>query len=402
MTKGSRPRVGLISDSDIANDPRVRRQGDALSAAGFDVIGIGIIGKPAAAPAWPIISVTNEQPIGSRLRSLRRLADIPLLTLRPNHAYSVHRRLNPRYAALAREAAQHKVDLWIANDWPMLPIVLELERGTGTPFAYDTHELALDEYAQDLKWRLGLRPVISTIEQAGIARAAFVTCVSDGIADVLCTAYSLPTRPHVVRNVPQLQPGSRRPTGANISVLYHGVMAPGRALEEIIASVKLWRAEFSLTLRGPGDVSYIAGLKGLAEHHGVSGRISFAPPVAMIELVDAARQADVGLFAIQAHSRHNEFVLPNKFFEYTMAGLALCVSDLPEMRRLTEHYRLGELISEVTPAAIAASVNALDINRIDAFKANALAASKELCWEHESKRFIELVNAALARTPHPA
>jgi glycosyltransferase involved in cell wall biosynthesis len=323
---------------------------------------------------------------------------MPRQLVDPSHAFDVYWRLNPRHLALADEAARHDVDFWIANDWTTLPIVLDIARKGGAPFAYDTHELAIDEFAQNLKWRLSLRPAIVTIEREGIRQARFVTCVSDGIAARLQAFYRLDVRPHVIRNTPRLEAGALRPTGEQVRVLYHGVIVPGRALEECIASVALWRPEFSLTIRGPGEPAYVDALKDLAASTGVAGRIVFAPPVPMTGLVAEARAFDVGLFAIKGHSKQNEFVLPNKFFEYAMAGLALCVSDLPEMRLLLETHRMGQLIGAVSPQAIAAAINALDRQSIDAFKANALAAARELCWERESETLITLVRGALTKS----
>jgi glycosyltransferase involved in cell wall biosynthesis len=91
--------------------------------------------------------------------------------------------------------------------------------------------------------------------------------------------------------------------------------------------------------------------------------------------------------------------LPNKFFEYVMAGLALCASDRPEMARLIQQYDLGVTIAAVEPKAIAAAINALDPDRIDRFKRNALAAARELCWERESERLVGAYSAALAHAP---
>ena len=69
----------------------------------------------------------------------------------------------------------------------------------------------------------------------------------------------------------------------------------------------------------------------------------------MTALVHEAAPFDVGFFALPGHSRHNEFALPNKFFEYVMAGLTLCATDLPEMARLIKEYDLGVTISAVEP-----------------------------------------------------
>ena len=53
-------------------------------------------------------------------------------------------------------------------------------------------------------------------------------------------------------------------------------------------------------------------------------RVRLAPPVPMTSLVQEAAGFDIGLFALPRSSRHNELALPNKFFEYIMAGLATC------------------------------------------------------------------------------
>jgi glycosyltransferase involved in cell wall biosynthesis len=397
--KEAPPLIGLLSDSVIGDDPRLRRQGDILASEGFRVLAVGLPGGRSPSPAWPIVPIDDSvsaNPTGlGYLRKLKRLLDIPQLLLHPGHAFDVYWRLNPRFAALKEIAARQHVDFWIANDWSSLPIALEIERTTGTPFGYDTHELAIDEYAQNPRWRLALRPVVAAIEEAGIRKAAFVTCVSDGIADRLMSAYDLVQRPIVVRNTPIYQQATFRPTGSPIRVLYHGVIAPGRALEACIASVPRWRPEFTLTLRGPGDGGYLAFLRQCAASSGAGDRITFADPVPMTQLVSQALDFDVGLFVIKGHSLQNRYVLPNKFFEYTMAGLALCVSDLPEMRKLALQKRLGHLVETPTPEAIAQAINALDREMIDTFKTNALAAAGELCWDREGRTFTDLTRAAL-------
>ena len=121
-----------------------------------------------------------------------------------------------------------------------------------------------------------------------------------------------------------------------------------------------------------------------------------APAVPMTELVRSASAADIGLFALPDHSRHNRFVLPNKFFEYTMAGLALCVSNLPEMALLLKRHDLGLLVPDLSPAAIATQLNSLDRNRIDCYKRNALAAARQLNWEKESEKLLARCTSLVA------
>jgi hypothetical protein len=176
-------------------------------------------------------------------------------------------------------------------------------------------------------------------------------------------------------------------------VLYHGIVAPGRGLEPAIDSVAEWSSDRSLYIRGPGSEDYLASLRRRIVDAGVEGRVFLLPPIPMTELVAAAAEFDIGFFALPGHSLHNEYALPNKFFEYAMAGLALCVSELAEMSSILTKYELGATFAKVTPDHIAKAINALSREKIDQFKKNSLIAAKELCWEVESKSLVSALSA---------
>lgn len=401
---GEHRRVGLLSDSVIADDPRLRRQGEMLTHAGFDVVAIGQGQARSERPDWPIraidpalaaLDARDSRGLRGFSRKALRLCDIAILAGYPRHAERIYWRLNRRYNAMLALARREKVDFWIANDWSSLPIALALEAETGTAFGYDTHELAVDEYAHSLAWRIRHRPIVRHIETRGIGRARFVTCVSDGIANRLAEVYRLERRPTVVRNMPNYTSSPLRRTESPIRVLYHGIVAPGRGLEASIASVAQWRPGITLTLRGPGDATYLAQLARQIEGLGLGGRIVLAPPVPMTDLVAEARTFDIGLFVMPDSSLQNHHVLPNKFFEYVAAGLVLCVSDLPEMRELVDRFALGTCVRSGMPADIAAAINALSLEPLDDLKRNALAAARELCWEQESGKLLNLVREGL-------
>jgi glycosyltransferase involved in cell wall biosynthesis len=395
------PRIGLVSVSAIPDDPRVRRQGDLFWARGWDVLGVGLDGARSDAPAWQCLMLSSQTfrqalpPPYSPARIARRLADTVGIHLRPRHAFASYWRVNQQYEQLYRRAREHRAAIWLANDWTALPIVQALAAEQGVPYAYDTHELAIDEYAQSLRWRLIHRPLIAALEGTGIAGSAVTSCVSQGIADRLQQVYRLPEKPLLIRNMPRYQTFSHRPCGETIEVLYHGVVYKGRGLEACIDSVSLWRPEFRLTIRGPGPDDYLAALRKRIETSGLSDRVTLARPVPMIDLVTEAARFDIGLFALPGHSQQNVHVLPNKFFEYTMAGLALCVSDLPEMTALLRQHDLGRLIPGVTPQEIAAAVNGFDRSMIDACKARSLEAAKVLNWEAEADRFFAAIEQAV-------
>lgn len=286
--------------------------------------------------------------------------------------------------------------LYIANDWPMLPIAAELARRTGAIYIYDSHELAAAEYADSRKWRLVNLPYVRAVEARYIGGAATTLTVSQGIAETLQRLYGLAEQPTVIRNMPGFREVARHVVDPKrISVVYHGLVAPGRGLEALVTSVPAWREEFRLTIRGPASPAYGSYLREIAVAGGSNGRIEFAPSVKPDRLIDEAAKSDIGIFALPGDTLHATLALPNKFFDYVMAGLALCIADLPEMAALVRRYELGRLIKATDATAIAASINSFDTAAVEKYRTNALHAARELNWQNESHRFVAICERAL-------
>jgi glycosyltransferase involved in cell wall biosynthesis len=401
---GRPPVICVLSLSDILRDGRVRRQCDAFHAAGWQVfaVGLGQSGEPVGwtllAPARPPV-VPRQTGIARLLRRESTARSLLRVRLKPSYAPEFLWQVRPESRRVYREARQAAADVWVANDWPTLPVAARLAAESGGIYIYDSHELAVAEFSESGWWRFWQRPLASAVEDRFIRDASSISTVSPGIADCLQRRYGLPKCPLVIRNTPPYQPVGFRRTMSRIGVLYHGIIVPGRGLEACIDSVALWRPEFSLTIRGNGSGSYLAALRRRIQLRGVTDRVAIAPPVAATALVAEAASFDIGVFALPGHSLHNALALPNKFFEYVMAGLALCVSDLPEMTRLVRQYGLGQLITAAEPAAIARSINAFDPSAIDRCKRNALAAARTLCWERECGGLVDAVAALLAARP---
>jgi glycosyltransferase involved in cell wall biosynthesis len=145
-----------------------------------------------------------------------------------------------------------------------------------------------------------------------------------------------------------------------------------------------------LVLRGYSDPEYVKELWQIARDNGVEDRLIIEPPVPFNQIIPIANLADVGYFVHQDNSPQRRFTLPNKFFEYIMAGLALCVSDLPEMAKIVRAHRLGLLVSEYDEQSIADVINSLTRQSIDVMKKSSLAAARELNWQVEQERLMGL------------
>lgn len=424
-------RIGIIALSRFLDDPRVRRQCDVLQDSGFQVFAIGEDDERVEPVTWTVMRRSHQAPkvagasglsdansnlmtglssFISRLakRPIRALRGTPLLRfirrvllavqaqrcrLQPQYAQKIYWIWNEKFNDLFEKAKPLHCDIWLANDWITLPIAARLAAENGGIYVYDTHEFALEEYQERLVWRVAQKPIVAALEGAFIKDAKLVTAVSSGIADRLTKIYQLPRAVLTIRNTPRYVEVPFKATPAAIRVLYHGIVAPGRGLEAAIDSVGRWSADRSLYIRGPSSQDYLFSLRKRIGDAGVQDRVFLLPPVPMTELVGAAAEFDVGFFALPGHSLHNEYALPNKFFEYAMAGLALCVSDLAEMSSILTRYELGSTFAEVNPDLIAVAINALTREKIDQFKRNSLRAAKELCWESESGNLVSALTA---------
>lgn len=418
---GRRPAVGIVSMSPIADDPRVRRQGDAFHELGWEVKAFGLPSKIATQPEWRILTTddaralpvqpsmprTEYEPTGIRCLPVAFLKALEVLAARAdrhNLAYDlrllrvyvdaglaekVYWTLNGAFWDLYELSRHYKADLWLGNDWTALPIVARVAGEQGVPYVYDTHEFAAEEFNERRSWHYLQRPIRLEIEGRFVRAASVVTTVSSGIAERLQAIHRLKTRPQTIRSTPAYQSMVFRPTGDRIRVLYHGAVWEHRGLEECIRSVAHWRPEFHLTIRGPVSECYRSSLEAEIDRAGVRGRVDIVPAVPVTRLVQEANAFDIGLFALPDHSLQNTYVLPNKFFEYTMAGLALCVSDLPEMSALVRAYSHGTVFQGVEPQGIAAAINGLKPGTIDEMKQRALRAARELCWEQERMRMFK-------------
>ncbi len=397
-------RAWIISYTGVSNEPRVLRQCEALLSQGWEVIVCGFDGHSARPAAWNFVRLPTTDPFLPWFRNLLVTLNRWALRLtvhgRPRFAFKwaqhVAHGTNPTWLQIrlqvlrvARANMDLRPDMVIAHDYHTADVGYALAKEFKAKFSIDCHEYAVMQYSNDPNWVRWSQPVIRTVQNHYLQRADLVTVVGAGIAELIAAESELQRPPIVIRNVPFSDPQKFRPVGQKIKVLYHGDLSRPREIDMAIKSLPKWRPEFELVLRGGGDVAYIADLKRLADSLGVAERVSFEPAVPFNKIVSSANSADIGYFAYSAYSPQIQYALPNKFFEYVMAGLAICVSDLQEVGRLVKHYGLGSLIPLHTPESIADTINSFTRDSIETHKKAAIAASKELCWESEREALIQ-------------
>jgi glycosyltransferase involved in cell wall biosynthesis len=394
------PVAWLISYTPAADEPRLVRQASSLLKAGWRVVVCGYEGRSPEPDDWTFISLAKAQTQNPVMPLKRRLSH---RLVRSGVLVSPSARIYyhgvPDWHAHFRQIVQAakdqpllRPDLIVAHDYLTCPAADALARKYGASVIVDSHEYMLGTQLESADWVAHQRPIIKALQDDFFSRAGQVIAVSQGIVDRLGAEQRTKRPIRLIRNLPHYQELPFRGTAREWVMLYHGIIDPVRNLESAIEAAAIWKAPLTLVLRGPGPPDYIRSLRALVEERGITHRVKIEDPIPYTEMITRANEADIGYFVYADGSPQRKYVLPNKFFEYVMAGLALFVSDLPEMKHLVDRYGLGIAIPEVTPTAIAQAVDRLTITQIDNFKRASLVAAHELCWEREQTQFLEIVH----------
>jgi glycosyltransferase involved in cell wall biosynthesis len=85
--------------------------------------------------------------------------------------------------------------------------------------------------------------------------------------------------------------------------------------------------------------------------------------------------------------------LPNKLFEYLMAGVPVLTSRLDAVEELVSTHDVGRVVDPLEPEVIGQAINAMcgDVDALAKMRSNALAVSQhQLRWEVEQQRLLEI------------
>jgi hypothetical protein len=379
-------KILVISFSPVARDPRVRRQIELLrpehrltvaAYAPLDDPGLEFI---------PLSDVPRRFP--RRLQAALRLK---------SRRFEAYYWSTPAVAQAQALLGGRRFDLILANDAAAWPLAHALAAPHGTPVLCDAHEYAPREFEDIAWWRFLFQDYRTALCRRYLPAAAGVITVCDGIADEYARVFGI-ARPLVVRNLPAYHDV---PVGATppdrIRMIHHGSAMPSRRIELMIELMARLDARFSLDLMlvAP-DERYRRYLQAKAAP---LRRIRFLDPVAPDQIVTATRDYDVGLFLLPPTNFNYRHALPNKFFEFIQARLAVAIGPSPEMARLVRQHALGVVAGDFSPPSLAAALNALTAADLDRFKANAGRAARLLTWEQDREVLYQEVRRLLALRP---
>jgi NAD(P)-dependent dehydrogenase (short-subunit alcohol dehydrogenase family) len=128
----------------------------------------------------------------------------------------------------------------------------------------------------------------------------------------------------------------------------------------------------------------------LAAHHAAPETIVFEPAVPLESVVESAARSDIGVFTPPLATSQVRYMLPNKLFEYLMAGLMVVFSDAEDVAEIVRRHGCGKTLSDVRPSHLAAAIDALSLEEIRQYKHNARDSARSLCWDREQAKLVKL------------
>jgi len=371
-------KIAVVTVSnDLATDNRVNRTCNVLKESGYTVVLVGRKRK-------------NSLPLKSQEHRCVRL------NLLFNKGPFFYSELNIRLLFFLLFS---KIDLIFANDLDTLPasfIAHKLKRRS--KIVYDSHELFTE--APELEGRF-VKKIWERIEKLILPKLDHIITVNDSIAEIFKSKYRKTII--VIRNVSEKFDWSELkskkdigiPEDKELIIVQGSGLNIDRGIEEAILAMQLIDNAILLIV-GDGDV--IPNAKELVKTHQLETKVLFFGKRPYKELMQFTRHASIGLALDKPKSLNYRFALPNKLFDYIQANTAVICSNLIEIQKIVEKYKIGISIETISPEAIAETINGLLENKekLSAYQENCKKAAEVENWENEKVKLKVLLKQVVA------
>jgi glycosyltransferase involved in cell wall biosynthesis len=258
------------------------------------------------------------------------------------------------FEAYVRGCAQwvlkHKPSVIHYNDWNTLflgPLARFPHRSI-----YDMHELFQDlDY---LDFPKVVNRLVAGVDLLGLRYTEAVICVSKPIAEEMRRLTDKPV--YVVRNVPEPRfsagPGRSdivaRLRDGRKHLVYLGWLQKQKGALDMLKLLEQLPPEYVLDCFS-GIMPKNAFFREAAEQMGLGDRVHVWERVPIEELYASIRHGFAGLSFFVPQSRIYEYALPNKIFEYMLAGLPVIVSEARAQAELIQETGFGLVVELGNP-----------------------------------------------------
>lgn len=370
------PKTVLISvSSDLVTDQRVHRTASTLKENGYLVL---VVGR----------KLHSSMDLPSRRYRFVRLKLLfekgPLFYITFN-------------IRLFRFLLKSNADIFYSNDLDTLLANYLASKIKRKPLIYDSHEYFTG--VPELENRPFIKGIWKRIERWIVPKLKNTITVNDSIADLYKKEYDVDFL--VIRNMPPipfeiipakdvLRTELGLPQNLHIVIMQGAGINIQRGAEEAVAAME-YLSDTLLLIVGGGDV--IPQLKKYVLTNHLNEKVKFVPKQSYSELLKYTAAADLGLSLDKDTNINYRFSLPNKIFDYIQAGIPVLASDLPEVKKIVEGYKVGCITTTHDPELLAVQMQKMLTDTImkNEFQLSINEAAKTLNWNYEKEKLLKFI-----------
>ncbi|MCB0368533.1 MAG: hypothetical protein KDD45_03595 [Bdellovibrionales bacterium] len=282
----------------------------------------------------------------------------------------------------------------ISNDLETLPVALQVAHSCGAKVLFDAHEYEPKVLDEQFIFNFFFAGYYDYLCRLYLPLTDAMTTVNQGIAEEYAKNYGIESKIIVNAPVPEhLLPV--RTNNKYIHLIHHGGINCSRKIENMIHLVGSQLGEgYKLDLMlVNNDSSYMHFLKKEAKRY---SNIEFITPVPMQEISTTINKYDIGLYMLPPASFNNRLSLPNKFFEFIQARLAVAIWPSPEMKRIVEQEKIGIVSEDFSIESMAIVLKSLTKEKIEEYKKNTDIAAKKYNADVCADQIREIVKGLLS------
>ena len=287
-----------------------------------------------------------------------------------------------------------RFDLFIANNLIVLPLAIKLAEKNNAKVILDAHEYSPLEWANRFYWKFTFQKFYNYIGKKYLTKLDHMFTVCEGIAEKYKEQFGVGS--DILMNVPNYTKIDFKSTPLDkIKLIHHGDAIPDRKMEVMIEMMKFLDKRYELHfMLLQNNTPYLNKLKKLAIKISPE-KIFFHKPVSPDIVITKISQFDIGLYLLIPNNFNDKFALPNKFFDFIMAGLAIAIGPSWEMKKIVKKYNCGVISSDFSAKSLANKLNSLTPKKIDGYKRNSLNAAKILNADSEWQKLTNVVEDLL-------
>lgn len=300
------------------------------------------------------------------------------------------------YILLSQKVLTTKFDFIFAEDVYCLPVCVLAAKIKRAKVIYDCRELY--GFLAGLRNRSLIQKLWRIVENSFISKADLILTTGEMDSDFIKSNYGIKNNLLLIRNLPLFKKSST-PVNyyklLNIEnskkiLLYQGVILSGRGID-IVFKLLESTDEFVFVIVGGGEkLDYY---KKLSEEMHLNKKVYFVGKISQNKIIDYTSGAFAGLSLIENVSLSYYYALPNKMFEYIMAEIPIITTNLPQMKKIIDQYKVGFSVQENDIEQLRNVLSKLlnDQRLYSELKTNCNKAAEELNWENEIKEFLQII-----------